>query len=142
MNVNAESRESRLSGAYRRILRIAIVLSVATALAAAIFVNWQAGMGVAIGSLIAYLNFVWLHRGTERLVERMLATENKATKTRFVFPSLWRYLLIMAALYVIFKGYPRMLVGFIVGLALPVLASMAEGIYEAIAISKIDQAPE
>ncbi|HZU32118.1 MAG TPA: ATP synthase subunit I [Candidatus Angelobacter sp.] len=142
MNVNAESLESRLSGAYRRILRVAIVLSVATALAAAIFVNWQAGLGVAIGSLIAYLNFVWLHRGTERLVERMLATENKATKTRFVFPSLWRYLLIMAALYVIFKGYPRMLVGFIVGLALPVLASMAEGIYEAIAISKIDQAPE
>jgi hypothetical protein len=32
-----------------------------------------------------------------------------------------------------------MLIGFIVGLVLPVLATMGEGIYEAFVISKIDR---
>jgi hypothetical protein len=121
-------------------LRLAIFLSVIAALTMALFVNWRTGLGVGIGSLVAYFNFVWLYRGTERLVERMLVPN--AIKSRLVLPVPWRYILIIAVAYVIFKGYPRMLVGFIVGLAVPVLASMGEGIYEAIAISKIDQASE
>lgn len=130
--------EEQLSGAYRRILRLAIILSVTAAVAMAWFVNWPTGLGAAIGSMVAYVNFVWLYRGTERLVERMLAPNSP--KSRLVFPVPWRYALIIAVAYVIFKGYPRMLVGFIVGLAVPVLASMGEGIYEAIAIGRIDQA--
>ena len=64
--------EERLSGAYRRILRVAIALSVAGTLAATLLANWQSGLGLAIGSLLAYINFVWLHNGTERLVQRMI----------------------------------------------------------------------
>ncbi|MGB9119127.1 MAG: hypothetical protein WCE73_00775, partial [Candidatus Angelobacter sp.] len=45
--------EERLSGAYRRILRVAIVLSVAGTLAAALLFTWQSGLGLAIGSLLA-----------------------------------------------------------------------------------------
>jgi hypothetical protein len=41
--------------------------------------------------------------------------------------------------YVILKSYPGLLVGFMVGLILPIIASMGEGIYETLAISKIDQ---
>ena len=66
--------EQRLSGAYGRILRIAIALSVAGTLVAALMFTWQSGLGLAIGSLLAYINFVWLHRGTERLVERIIAS--------------------------------------------------------------------
>jgi len=139
--------EARLSGAYRRILRVAIALSVAGTLLAVLFFTWQSGLGLAIGSLLAYINFVWLHRGTERLVERILAS-NKTTatdkseprKVRFAFPFPLRYALLIAVAYVILKSYPRLLIGFIVGLILPILAAMGEGIYEAVAISKIDQA--
>ena len=139
--------EARLSGAYRRILRVAIALSVAGTLLAVLFFTWQSGLGLAIGSLLAYINFVWLHRGTERLAERILAS-NKTTatdkseprKVRFAFPFPLRYALLIAVAYVILKSYPRLLIGFIVGLILPILAAMGEGIYEAVVISKIDQA--
>jgi hypothetical protein len=138
--------EERLSGAYQRILRAAIGLSVAGILIATLLVNWQSGLGLAIGSLLAYVNFVWLHRGTERLVERMItsaktaaAGESKTRKVRFSFPFPLRYALLIAVTYVILKSYPRLLIGFIVGLILPILAAMGEGIYEAVVTSKIDQ---
>jgi hypothetical protein len=139
--------EQRLSGAYGRILRIAIALSVAGTLVTALLFTWQSGLGLAIGSLLAYINFVWLHRGTERLVERIIASntttaagESKPRKVRFKFPFPLRYALLIAVAYVILKSYPRLLIGFIVGLILPILAAMGEGIYEAMVISKIDQA--
>lgn len=133
--------EERLSGAYRRILRMAMALSAIGALAATLLVNWQCGLGLAIGSALAFINFVWLHHGTERLVERMLAPDKKApSRFRFAFPFPLRYALLIAVAYVILKSYPGLLVGFIVGLILPVLASMGEGIYEAVVISRIDQA--
>jgi len=137
--------EERLSGAYRRILRVAIALSVAGTLVAALLFTWQSGLGLAIGSLLAYINFVWLHRGTERLVERIIASnrtiavgETKPRKVRFAFPFPLRYALLIAVAYVILKSYPRLLIGFIVGLILPILAAIGEGIYEALVISKID----
>jgi hypothetical protein len=132
--------EARLSGAYRRILRVAIALSVAAALAAAFLVNWACGLGLAIGSLSAFINFVWLHHGTEMLVQRMLVPDQGGpSRFRLMFPFPGRYFLTIVVAYVILKSYPRMLIGFIVGLALPVLASMGEGIYEAVVISKSDQ---
>jgi hypothetical protein len=138
--------EARLSGAYQRILRVAIVLSVAGTVAAALLFSWQSGLGLAIGSLLAYINFVWLHHGTERLVERMVASKNttvadksKPRKVRFAFPFPLRYALLFGVAYVILKSYPRLLIGFIVGLILPILAAMGEGIYEALVTSKIDQ---
>ncbi|HEX3156185.1 MAG TPA: ATP synthase subunit I [Candidatus Angelobacter sp.] len=139
--------EARLSGAYRRILQVAVALSVAGMLVAALLFSWQSGLCLAIGSLLAYINFVWLHRGTERLVERIIASnqttstdKSKPRKVRFAFPFPLRYALLIAVTYVILKSYPRLLIGFIVGLILPILAAMGEGIYEAVVISKIDQA--
>ncbi len=139
--------EERLSAAYQRILRVAIALSVVGAVAAALLFSWQCGLGLAIGSLLAYINFVWLHHGTERLVERMvvsqkatLADQKKPRKVRFAFPFPLRYALLFGVAYVILKSYPRLLIGFIVGLILPILAAMGEGVYEALVTSKIDQA--
>jgi len=65
--------EERLSGAYRRILRVAIALSVAGSLAATLLFSWQSGLGLAVGALLAFVNFVWLHRSTEKLVGRMIS---------------------------------------------------------------------
>jgi hypothetical protein len=137
--------EERLSGAYRRILGIAIVLSVVGSLAALLF-SWRSGLGLAVGALLAFINFVWLHRGTERLVERIVASnkttsagQSPARKARFAFPFPLRYALMIAVAYVILKSYPGLLVSFLVGLILPIIASMSEGIYEALVISRIDQ---
>jgi ATP synthase I subunit len=139
--------EQRLSGAYGRILRVALALSISGTLVAALMFTWQSGLGLAIGSLLADINFVWLHRGTERFIERIIASqktttdgESKPRKVRFKFPFPLRYALLIAVAYVILKSYPRLLIGFIVGLILPILAAMGEGIYEAVVIGKIDQA--
>lgn len=132
--------EERLSGAYRRILRVAIALSVVGSLAAALLFTWQSGLGLAVGSLLAFVNFVWLHRSTDRLVSRMIAAgPSSPRKVRFAFPFPLRYALMIAVAYVILKSYPGLLVGFLVGLVLPIIASMGEGIYEALVISRIDQ---
>jgi len=140
MPVSAEI-EARLSGAYGRIQRVAIALSVTATLAAFLLANWPSGLGLAIGSTLALINFIWLHRGTETMVQRMLApTESISSRLRLMSHFPGRYLLVIAVAYVILKSYPRLLVGFIVGLILPILASMGEGIYEAVVLSRIDQA--
>jgi hypothetical protein len=138
--------EARLSGAYKRILKVAMSLSVGGTVTAILLFSWQSGLGLAVGSLLAYINFVWLHHSTERLVERIVvsnkmtsADKTKPRKVRFAFPFPLRYALLIAVAYVILKSYPRLLIGFIVGLILPILAAMGEGIYEAVVISKTDQ---
>jgi hypothetical protein len=132
--------EERLSGAYRRILQVTIALSVLGTLAAALLFSWRSGLGLAVGSLLAFLNFVWLHRSTEKLVGRMIsAGKSPPRKVRFAFPFPLRYALMIAVAYVILKSYPGLLVGFLVGLILPIIASMGEGIYEALVIGRIDQ---
>jgi hypothetical protein len=125
--------EAFLSGAYRRIQRIAIVLSAAAAIAALLLFHWRAALGVAVGSVLAYLNLVWLHHGAELMVERMAApAATRPSKLRLMLAFVFRYIFVIAIAYVILKGYPRMLVGFIVGLTFPILAAMCEGVYEAI----------
>ena len=132
--------EQRLSGAYRRILRIAIALSVAGSMAATLLFSWRSGLGLAVGALLAFVNFIWLHHSTEKLVGRMIsAGQSPPRKIRFAFPFPLRYILMIAVAYVILKSYPGLLIGFIVGLILPILAAMGEGIYEALVISRIDQ---
>src|SRR6516164_4514168 len=132
--------EERLSGAYRRILRVAIALSVVSSLVAALLFSWQSGLGLAVGALLAFVNFVWLHRSTEKLVGKMIsAGKSPPRKVRFAFPFLLRYALMIVVAYVILKSYPGLFVGFMVGLILPIIASMGEGIYETLVISKIDQ---
>jgi ATP synthase I subunit len=132
--------EQRLSGAYRRILRVAIALSLAGSMAAMLLFSWQSGLGLAVGALLAFVNFVWLHHSTEKLVARMMAAgQSPPRKVRFAFPFPLRYALMIAVAYVILKSYPGLLIGFIVGLILPILAAMGEGIYEAVVIGRIDQ---
>ena len=130
-----------LSGAYRRILRTSIVLSVAASIAAT-FMKRQAGIGVAVGSLIACLNFVWLHQGADLLVRRMLPGSGNPSRFWIIQSFPVRYFVVLAAAYVILKSYQGMRLGFIVGLVLPILAMMCEAIYEALFSTKKSQSPK
>jgi len=139
--------EAFLSGAYRRILHITVLVTLAATLAATAFFGWHAGVGVALGSLLAGLNFVWLHHGTELMVRRMVNPHPNAgraapSKLRLVLAFVGRYVCVMAGAYVILKSYPRILGGFIAGLAFPILAAMSEGVYEAVVTSRNDQTPD
>jgi hypothetical protein len=127
------STDAFLAGAYRRILWIAITFSVAATIAATVLFSWRSGLVLAVGSLLAYLNFVWLHHSTELMVERMLApAADGPSKFRLMLVFAGRYIFVIAVAYVILKSYPRMLVAFMLGLVFPVLAAMCEGVYEAL----------
>jgi len=132
--------EQRLDQAYQRVLRSAIGLSFLAVVIAAFITGWRGSIGVSVGSAIAILNFVWLHQGAKLLVQRMMAAGAEASSSPsklrvwLFFPL--RYLLVIAAVYAILKGYPGVLVSFIVGLALPIFALMGEGVYEAAVLQR------
>ncbi len=132
--------EAFLSGAYRRILRITIVLSIGAAIGAGLWFGWRSGLGFAIGALVGYINFVWLHRASIMMTDRMIAAPGKQpSKLRLLLAFAGRYIFVIAAAYVIFKGWPRMLAGFTAALFFPIFAAMCEGIYEALAKINKDQ---
>jgi hypothetical protein len=109
---------------------------------AGLLFNRQVGLGLAIGSILALLNLVWLHHGSELMIQRMMSrTGSGPSKLRLLSAFAARYALVLSVAYVILKSYPRMLIGFIVGLALPILAAMAEGAYEAV-VGSSDQTPD
>jgi hypothetical protein len=126
--------EAFLSGAYKRMLRITVVLSIAGVALAAFLGGWGSGGGLAVGATVAWVNFVWLHHGTDLTIQRMLAPgTNRPSQQRVAFAFVGRYMFVLVAAYVILRSYPHARIAFIAGLVLPVLAAMCEGIYEAVA---------
>ena len=126
--------ETFLSAAYKRILRITVVLSIIGVVLAAFLGGWSSAAGMAAGAIVAALNFVWLHHGTGLTVQRMLTPgSNQPSHQRVAFSFVGRYIFVLAAAYVILRSYPHARIAFIAGLGLPVIAAMCEGIYEAVA---------
>jgi ATP synthase I subunit len=135
--------EEFLSGAYQRILRITIILSVTVTSSVTVRWGWRTGLAIAIGALLAYVNLRWLHHGTELAVQRMSAPAAGApSRGRFVLAFAGRYVFVITAAYVILRSYPQARVAFIVGLAFPIIASMCEGVYEAVVIGRTNQTPD
>jgi hypothetical protein len=139
-SLSAGQVEVFLSRAYRRIQRITIVLSTLAAIVTAVWFGWRSGLGMAIGAAVGYINFVWLHRSSAMLTDRMIAPAAAvASKFSVMLGFGGRYIFVMAAAYVIFKSQPRMLAGFTAALFFPIVAATCEGIYEAFKTSNIDE---
>ena len=135
----ADRSERFLAGAYYRILKITLVLSAAALIGVGSVWDWALASAVLAGSVLGSLNFVWLHHGAELVVRRMMTpAANSPSQGRVVFAFLARYMIVLIVAYVILKSYPRVRVAFVVGLALPIISAMFEGIYEAVKISKTE----
>jgi hypothetical protein len=94
---------------------------------------WSRGglvaLGFVAGCAISYVNFYWLKRVVNTLVERAVNSregEGGRPVTRFVL----RYALMAIAAYVIVSFSERSLYGLLAGLFLPVGAILCEAIYE------------
>jgi uncharacterized membrane protein YhaH (DUF805 family) len=130
-----------LGAAYPRIVKLAVVLAAIACAVSLLLTNWRGSMALVFGAAVGILNLVWLHRGADLMVRRMLdAGKNGPSKLRMALFFPLRYILVIAAVYAIVKGYPGVLVSFIVGLGLPVMAMIGESIYEAVVLSKRDRA--
>jgi ATP synthase I chain len=89
--------------------------------------------GLAIGAMLAWLNFRWLRRGLDALVHVATAQEG-ATEPRIPvgtwFRLLFRYGLIALCVYVIFELLRIPLVSMVLGLCALGAATVAASVYE------------
>ncbi|HXM96007.1 MAG TPA: ATP synthase subunit I [Candidatus Dormibacteraeota bacterium] len=91
------------------------------------------GAGLAIGGVLAWLNFRWLRQGLDALVAASRA-QAAAARPRVpvgtYFRALFRYALIALLVYVIFKVLRVPLAGMVVGLCALAAATIAASVYE------------
>jgi small-conductance mechanosensitive channel len=118
------------SGALDRIRRFMTVL--APLLLAAVW--WRFGgrsaIGLAVGFLIAYINFYWLKRVISGFADRATGSPTKQSSDGIVSRFLLRYALMATGAYVILTVSPASLNGLLAGLFLPVAAIACEAAYE------------
>jgi ATP synthase I chain len=123
----------------RRLERWTIALGLSAALAAAFVESARAGCGVAIGTLLAWLNYRWLDQGLGALVTAASAQEGSPSP-RVPASVYWkfttRYLLIGLVIYASVHFFDVPLLALFAGLFALGAGAMAEGLYEVFSGSK------
>ena len=117
----------------QRIAWLTLVLGGATAVIVAILRHPAWAEGLAIGTVLAWLNFRWLKRGLDALIVAATAQEGFA-KPRIPlgtwFRLMYRYGLIAFCVYVIFEYLKVPLASMVVGLCALGAATIAASVYE------------
>lgn len=119
--------------ARRRIGWLTLSLGLAAAAAVAFLVSPWAALGVAAGTLLAWLNYRWLDQGTGALASAAKAQQEgvrRRVPLTTTFALVARYLLIGLCVYVIVTRLPVPLLSVLTGLLALGAAAMAEGLYE------------
>jgi small-conductance mechanosensitive channel len=102
-----------------RISYLTLLLGVLTALPVAYVHSWRWGVGIFIGSFLAWCNFRWLKQGADALTEAATAQANqKKVRVPLVtyFTAAFRYGLIALTVYVIFRYLNVPVLSMVVGL--------------------------
>jgi hypothetical protein len=117
----------------QRIAWLTLTLGGATAILVAILRHSAWAEGLAIGTVLAWLNFRWLKRGLDALVAVSTAQEGFAKPQIPVgtwFRLMFRYGLIAFCVYVIFEYLKVPLASMVVGLCALGAATIAASVYE------------
>jgi len=122
--------EDFYSGALSRIRHFMLILGAAATGTVWVMLGWQVGLGVFVGSAIAYANFYWLKQAVTALADRVTRTGRGQSGTMVALRFLLRYVLLALMAYVIFTTSPASLNGFLGGLFLAVAAILCEAAYE------------
>jgi hypothetical protein len=124
---------SAASVTERRISWLTLLIGLLSALLVALLRDRLWGAGLAIGAVLAWLNFRWLRRGLDALVLASTAQAGKekpAVPLLSYFAMVFRYGLIALAVYVIFIYLRVPLVSMVVGLCALGAATIAASVYE------------
>ncbi len=114
---------------------LTVLLGAAGAVIAAFLKSPRVGIGVAVGTLLAWLNYRWLDRGLGALITA--AVEQQGSPKPRVPVGVWvrfggRYLLIGLAVYVTVSYFGAPLLAVLLGLLALGAAAITEGLYELI----------
>jgi hypothetical protein len=91
--------------------------------------NWRAGVGVACGAVLSWINYRWLKQGVAtlaRLSAAQAGTEKARVPTSIYLKVLGRYALLIAAAYVILRGFKLPAAALLAGLFAVIAAVLAE----------------
>ena len=117
---------------YARLVRFMYILAGLAAPVTWIIYGWAFALFFVIGCALAILNFYWLKRTLEALVDRTISSSGaKPSSAGVIARLLLRYVLIAVAAYVIFNSSAMSAYGLFAGLCLPVGAIMMEAAYQA-----------
>jgi hypothetical protein len=121
--------------AARRISRLTLILGFAAAIAVFALKSHLAGIGIAIGAVLAWLNFRWLDQAL--VVLQRLATAQEGSLAARVplqiyFKIAGRYVLMAAAIYVTVHYFAVPIVSLIVGLLALGAGALVGSVYEVI----------
>lgn len=128
----AESAGNKAVGAsaVRRIPRLTLALGFTAALATEIISRqWRWSVGLAIGTIIGWLNFRILQRGVHAFLSAAHMTEAGKRPRAPVMAALFRYALIGLGVYVSFKYLHVPLVSLVAGLCAFGVATIAASIW-------------
>jgi hypothetical protein len=95
--------------------------------------GWPLAGGVLLGTILAWINFRWLAASVNAIGDRIVKVNSKEGGAAVVARGVGRISLIAVFAYVIFTCSVRGLVGFLAGLAMPVVAMTCEAVYEFVA---------
>jgi hypothetical protein len=117
----------------QRISWLTLLLGLLAGILVALLRDRAWGAGLAIGAILAWLNFRWLKRGLDVLVQASTAQagdKKPRVPLGSYFAMLFRYGLIALAVYVIFEYLRIPLLSMVVGLCALGAATIAASVYE------------
>lgn len=117
----------------QRISWLTLVLGAAAGVVAGALREPLWGAGIVIGTVLAWLNFRWLRRGLDSLVQASTAQagrEKPQVPLSTYFFTLFRYGLIAVSVYVIFVYLHVPLLSMVAGLCALGAAAIAASVYE------------
>jgi ATP synthase I chain len=128
---DAMGDEAFYAAAERRIEYLTIGIGAAGAGTASIVWGIRAGIGVALGALLSWINFRWMKQGIGTLA-RLSTTQQDAPEVRIpkwaYLKFLGRYVLLIIAAYVILRGFRSTAASLLAGLFAAVAAVLVESI--------------
>ena len=129
----AETETVAGAATERRIAWLTLLFGLAAAAITAALQHTSWGAGLAIGTVLAWLNFRWLKRGLDALVLASKAqegSEKPQIPLGAYFVAIFRYGLLALAVYVIFKYLHVPIGSMVVGLCALAAATIAASVWE------------
>ena len=131
----AETSDASLTFARteQRIAQLTLIFGLGGAAVTGYFFSWREGVGVLIGGALAWVNFRWLRRGMDALVQAASDPAGPRLQQAQVFAALrtaGRYALLGVLIYVIFKVFGVPILSMLLGLCALGAAATTASLYE------------